>query len=552
MSIHIRFRRPARSGPIALIAALALAALAPTTAGAASSGGWNNLGHGATPTSPPINGKVETLLTVGTNLYVGGDFTNVGGLAAADHIARWDGSRWHAIGAGLGDAASAVYAIAIDGNRVFAGGSFQNAGGDDDADELAVYDGTHWHSLAHATVDSPIDGPVFALSIVGRTLYIGGGFDDANGIAAGDSIVAYNLDTGHWTAMLPASGELSTVASIIPDGSGGLFVGGNFGEAAGVPQADFVAEWNGGTNWSALGSNQAGTDGALKARVRGLARSGGDLYVVGDFTDARGIAAADNIARWDGSHWSALGSSSAFGPGSVLYGVLAVGGTVFVAGYFANAGNNARADSIAAFVNGHWTNVGTNKAGNNGPVGLNATLLTLAASGPRLFVGGLEPAIGGSTMNSYAAWYRMRRPDAILHVAHTCCNVGNDVYSATAAGESATQPVGRGKSWDFEIVLQNDGLVGDTIALKGPGSANGFAVRYLLDYGAGPDITSQVVAGTYRIHLRPGEKLFGLMLHVKVANTVAANTLHGWLVKETSAVAGGLTDAVKAVVKVTN
>jgi len=33
-------------------------------------------------------------------LYVGGDFTNAGGVAAADHVARWDGS-WSAACGGL-------------------------------------------------------------------------------------------------------------------------------------------------------------------------------------------------------------------------------------------------------------------------------------------------------------------------------------------------------------------------------------------------------------------------------------------------------------------
>ena len=55
---------------------------------AATSGGWSNLGHGATATTPPLNGTVETFTSVGTTLYVGGDFIDAGGLPKADHIAN--------------------------------------------------------------------------------------------------------------------------------------------------------------------------------------------------------------------------------------------------------------------------------------------------------------------------------------------------------------------------------------------------------------------------------------------------------------------------------
>src|SRR3954453_18869436 len=110
---------------VLLLALLAVFLMLPTEAAAVTSGGWSNLGHGSTSTIPPLNAKVETFFSDGTVLYVGGDFTNTGGLAAGDHIAKWNGTTWTALGGGLGDAASAVYAIARDPTTglVFAGGS---------------------------------------------------------------------------------------------------------------------------------------------------------------------------------------------------------------------------------------------------------------------------------------------------------------------------------------------------------------------------------------------------------------------------------------------
>jgi hypothetical protein len=381
------------------------------------------------------------------------------------------------------------------------------------------------------------------MAIIGRTLYVGGGFDNADGVDDADAIVAYNIDSGTWSAMTPHNSPLGgTPCCIVPDGAGGLFVGGSFLNGAGIDQADYVAHWNGGTSWASLGADQAGTNGALKDRVRGLSRSGSSLYMVGDFLDADGIQAADNIARWDGSHWSAVGNG-VFGAGTSLRSVLAVSGSVFVVGYFKNAGGNAKADSIAAFVGNHWTNVGSNPAGTDGPVGLNSTLSTVASIGPRLYVGGLEQAIGGSTMNAYGAWFRMRQPDALIG------SQGNGVHNDTGANQTLQKPIAKGTNDTFNLRFTNDGLVTDSFKISGPGSGAGFTATYL---DGTTNVTAQVVAGTYQVaNLAPGGGK-SLTLKVAVGAGVAAGTTHSWLVEQTSTVAGGFTDAVMAVAKATN
>ena len=50
-------------------------------------GGWNHIG--TAPTG--LNGHVTALHRFGTELYLGGNFTNAGGIAAADRIVKWDG-----------------------------------------------------------------------------------------------------------------------------------------------------------------------------------------------------------------------------------------------------------------------------------------------------------------------------------------------------------------------------------------------------------------------------------------------------------------------------
>src|SRR5882672_6674175 len=80
-----------------------------------------------------------------------------------------------------------------------------------------------------------------------------------------------------------------------------LYAGGNFTTAGGA-SATNIAKWN-GSSWSALGS---GTGGFFPD-VYALAVSGSDVYAGGGFTTA-GDRVANYIARWDGSSWTALGS----------------------------------------------------------------------------------------------------------------------------------------------------------------------------------------------------------------------------------------------------
>jgi hypothetical protein len=71
----------------------------------------------------------------------------------------------------------------------------------------------------------------------------------------------------------------------------------------------------------------------LNGPVAALAVSRGDLYVGGYFTTAGGVSAS-NIARWNGSSWSALGS----GVDSTVTALVVFGPDLYVAGGFSAAG----------------------------------------------------------------------------------------------------------------------------------------------------------------------------------------------------------------------
>jgi len=105
--------------------------------------------------------------------------------------------------------------------------------------------------------------------------------------------------------------------AVFDDGGGpALYAGGVF-TSAGSVAANSIAKWDGST-WSALGGGVTGgvANGGVYALTVYDDGSGPALYAGGDFTTAGG-ASANRIAKWDGSTWSALGGGVTGGGESV-------------------------------------------------------------------------------------------------------------------------------------------------------------------------------------------------------------------------------------------
>lgn len=358
-------------------ALVAAAALVLGTGGGAAPlpGGWEQVGAGATPDQSALNGIVYALNTQNPGvMYAGGNFTDAGGDPNADYIARWDGKKWTSLGTTKLD--GEVYAIAYRNGKVYAGGNFTAAGGNASARFLAVWDGTKWSPVCKPSGPS---GGVHALAISGSTLYIGGTFQNY--------LLACDLNTG--AARTLSDDVSSAVYALGVDSRGALYAGGGFGDLDGIPAADWVAAYRAGT-WGALGSGPPPDGGAVTSWVRSLTADGTHVYVGGEFTDVAGIAQADNIAKWNGSAWSALGANGAgtngiFPPRSSVFAILASGSRVFVGGEFQNANGNPLSDNLVVFDGKSWQPIGSDGAGNGA---LNAGVHALAMFGGKLYAGG--------------------------------------------------------------------------------------------------------------------------------------------------------------------
>ncbi len=249
-------------------------------------------------TTPPIN--VACIGQADDGIYVGGLFT-VAGKTPASRIARWDGTTWNTVGGGTrGGTSSAnrVLAIAGRGSEVFVGGTFTNVGGIN-VKNIARWDGAYWWNMGFG-----FDASVGVLTATPSAVYAGGSFTNVtdppyiitvNHIAMWDGYYWHNLGSG-----VNASGTVNAIAVA----GNNVYIGGTFTSAGGVT-ANRIAVWN-GVNWASLGTGSAN---GLNGTVYAIAVNGSDVYVGGSFANA-GTAVVRGIAKWDGANWSGLGSGA--------------------------------------------------------------------------------------------------------------------------------------------------------------------------------------------------------------------------------------------------
>src|SRR5687767_15481636 len=104
--------------PVLAVSVLVIGALA-TLATAAGPGGWDHLGDRGTPGSDSLDLVASALEVSGGVLYVGGEFSDAGGIADADRIATWNGSSWAAVSSAASRIPNGrVSDIAVSGGKV--------------------------------------------------------------------------------------------------------------------------------------------------------------------------------------------------------------------------------------------------------------------------------------------------------------------------------------------------------------------------------------------------------------------------------------------------
>ena len=290
---------------------------------------------------------------------------------------------WSAFGTGTN---GRVRALAYNESDIlFAGGDFTTAGGNP-ALRVASWNGSSWSALGGG-----INGAVYALAASGASdLYAGGEFTEAGGNAA--------YKVAHWNGVSwsavgvtahPGIDSGYGVYALAVDASNNLYAGGSFTTADGVT-VNNIAKWN-GASWSALGTGVNGDVWALAFD------NVGNLYVGGSFTEAGG-SPANKIARWNGSSWSALGDG-VDGYVDALAGDTV--GNIYVGGRFTTAGG-ASANRVARWDGAAWHALG------NGILATSGNGVAALAPDPdgttSVYAGGNFYSAGAIPVDNAARW----------------------------------------------------------------------------------------------------------------------------------------------------
>lgn len=405
--------------------------------------------------------RVEIVdLGQGPELYAAGSFSGIDG-TSANHVARWNGTTWSPLGAGLtntGSESARTLALYDDGVQrvLYVGGPFQGAGGIT-SPGLIAWDGAAWQAVAPPTWGSFADVTSLYVTDLGAgpELYLAGNF----ALNSGASMFG--------VARRTASGWSSPVEFLNPSAATGTYTSverfaafdagagprvhafGDFSRVGGVA-ARGVARFEGGA-WQALGGPEWGLSRTVRSITTVDSGAGPELYVAGDFESAQDPA-AKYVAKRVGQTWQPIGA-----PQSKCSSIASFssGGVEQLHAAFENPSRVSRWDGST------WVSIGDTNA--NGAI---AQIETIDYGGGReLYAVGAFTSIGGTNATNIAKWNGLQwaplgsgMPSFTIAITRFDHGGNSYLYAAMGLTGAGVQPLRRwdGVSWaSVPAALQN-------------------------------------------------------------------------------------------------
>jgi hypothetical protein len=402
-----------------------------------------------------IYGDLRTLVVSGGNIFAGGVF-GWAGTTQTHGLARWDGSRWNGISGGID---GQVEVIAIDGADIYVGGRFGMAN-DVAAVDIVKWNGSEWIPLATNTT-----GRILDIIPMQDRVYVGGAFTSLNDTAI-NGIASWSKATGAWSLLGNGIyGSIYPTVFAMTLAGDDLVVGGDF-DSAGTGVASNIARWN-GSQWSALGD---GLNGTVKALVTA---DDGTIYAGGEFT-ASGDQSMPYLAQWDGTRWEAVPGA----PNGRVESLALADGMLYVGGRFTETGDVTSPNSmnIARYnpATGEWTSFGSGVGGE-----LIEGVEAIAVDGKNVYVGGDFTIAGEQSSLAFAHWttptLSVERPVTTTLSASLADVIPNPVHN-TAAIRFTLPHSG-------DAVLTIHSAIGEEVAVAASGhfSAGEHAVQWNAD-----------------------------------------------------------------------
>lgn len=317
-----------------------------------ATGAWSRLGSGIQ------EGTTNAFLTrmrawddgTGEKLYVAGQFSGAGNVPGTNSLAVWDGEAWHSVGAGFTQADVRVTydMLPLDlgqGEKLYLAGNFAFIG-EAPAHGLAWYNGSSFGVWGNG-IGLPQGVNAFVGALMdwddgsGRAIYACGRFTSIDGVTA-TNVARYDVAAGAWESfgqrLVPDSAfNNMTSWAVFDDGSGAaLYVGGQQFRVGGTGQKYNVAKWN-GTTWTGVGTGQT-----ISGRVSDLAvwddGDGPALYMCGTATYEVNYFAKLVAGQWVPVLGSGVNNPAIDGSFASGFGLLAWDDRLIVGGNFSAVG----------------------------------------------------------------------------------------------------------------------------------------------------------------------------------------------------------------------
>lgn len=160
-----------------------------------------------------INPLVQTMVAMGNDLVIGGYFDSISGVPCANHVARWDGSNWSALGTGV---SGSVNVLKYTHGLLFAGTQ-------GDSEFLREWNGNTWEEVG--------GGPnwdVWDITVLGDELFITGSFTEAGWNYAEFEGPVYSATSSNHIGSYPLTPEIAIeqpVSTNLVDGSASIDFG---------------------------------------------------------------------------------------------------------------------------------------------------------------------------------------------------------------------------------------------------------------------------------------------------------------------------------------
>ena len=322
-------------------------------------------------------GIKKILKVSNTEIYVAGCFTNFAGVAAADYVAKWNGTAWSGLGAS-GDINAIVHDMVMYKGDLHIAGEFNDVAGVSTADMVAKWSGSAWAGLA-----------------------VSGGTNANFGLGSPRDLA------GDYAAALKVQENNAGTSDDV------LLVGGKFNNGINNGTSGFqfsytrnIATWN-STAWGSIDSDsEPFTSGTVDYVVHDIEVVGTSIYVSGyrnNITCSSSLANRKNaFHKFDGTTWTqpiTAISCSFFGSGFGIYTMQAVGTDIYVGGTFTSLSNVA--DQLGVYN----TTTGAFSAFNSfsAQFGNGVVVRSITSVGSQMFIGGSFPGAFG-TSGGVARW----------------------------------------------------------------------------------------------------------------------------------------------------